>query len=76
MAEQASGESREQASKLIREACGAYGIPSGYVLIAKEEGGVATIVTKGGKRVRYTEGQKVERRLTPGECGVPLPRKK
>ena len=66
----------EQAvSKLVEKACAAYGIPDGYVLIAKEEGGVATIVTKGGKRVRYREGQKVER-LTPGECGVPLPRKK
>jgi len=63
-------------SKLKDKACAAYGIPDGYVLIAKEEGGVATIVTKGGKRVRYTDGQKVERRLTPGECGVPLPTKK
>ena len=51
---------------LIEDACKALGIGKQFVFATGEKGGVATIVTVGGHKVRYRAGDKVE----------PLPRYK
>jgi len=45
---------------LIAAACEAYGIVSKYVVGSAVKDGVATIVTNGGKKVRFKAGDKVE----------------
>jgi len=55
---------------LQKEACKAYGIPARYVFAAGEQGGVATIVTVGGTKVRYRNNQAALKRLTPLQLGV------
>lgn len=54
----------EKAAKdqaLIDKACNAYGIESKYLFASSIKKGVVTILTNGGKRVRYKPGDKVEK---------------
>ena len=46
---------------LVEEACKAYGIDLQYVFASSVKNGEATILTKGGTRVRYKKGDRVER---------------
>jgi hypothetical protein len=45
---------------LLSAACAAYGILDKYVLSSKVADDVATVVTYGGKKVRFKAGDKVE----------------
>lgn len=60
-----SGKSKEHDSssysELILQAAAAYGIAEEYIFSASERGGVVTIVTAGGMRVRYADGDKVKK---------------
>jgi hypothetical protein len=52
---------KAQNEKLIKEACTAYGIAPEHVFASNTGAdGVAVIVTNGGTRVRYAEGDKVK----------------
>lgn len=44
---------------LIEAACKAYGIAKQYVLASRMDGNEAVIVTVGGTKVRYKDGDKV-----------------
>lgn len=45
---------------LLARACEAYGVAEQYVLSSKVHNGEVTIVTHGGVKVRWREGDKVE----------------
>jgi len=48
-------------AELIIEACKAFGVALEYLFASSISDGVATIITNGGKRVKYKAGDKVEK---------------
>ena len=66
----------EGPSKLMAEAMKAYGIRQRHVLSSKDYGDHVVIVTKGGSKVSFADGDKVKE-LTQVELdGVPPPKPK
>ena len=51
----------EGLAELIIEACKAFGAALEYLFASSISDGVATIITNGGKRVKYKAGDKVEK---------------
>ena len=63
-------------SKLMTEAMGAYGIKQEHVLSSKEYKDHVVIVTKGGSKVSFAPGDKVEKLSQVALDGVPPPKAK
>ncbi len=55
-------ETKDQAKKMIDEACKAYGIDPKYVFASNyhPDKGEAVLLTQGGKKVRWKKGQEVK----------------
>ena len=63
--------------KLLAAACEAYGVAPKYVIGSSVKDGVATIVTYGGKKVRFKAGDKPEPLDQISVTGVnPAPKRK
>jgi hypothetical protein len=75
----ADGENDKNAigDKLIAAACKAFGIGRKFVMASRydEATGEAIILTNGGTRVRYKDGDKVENLDEIEITGIPKPRK-
>jgi len=48
-------------AKLIADGCEAYGIPKEHLFNSRVFDGIATLVTNGGKKVKFKAGQAVEK---------------
>jgi hypothetical protein len=63
-------------SKLMREALGRYGIKPQHVAGSKDYGDRVVIVTKGGAKVSFTEGDEVAKLSDFQLTGAPAPKPK